>query len=162
MEIPLVPLLVGGIVIMSLISWAEDRLKDENKETVKHWKKDSPLRQAFKTFADFQYSLDISDKENNKKLREFHQNAKTIAKTVLRGKYKDKVKTKMDTEYGKLMKDLKDVKDKNEIMKTVNEYVEKMEEITPDKSDTYERVEEGHFQLGKPKGKPKGKSKKTT
>ena len=44
MEIPLVPLLVGGIVIMSLISWAEDRLKDENKETVKHWKKEQLIQ----------------------------------------------------------------------------------------------------------------------
>ena len=161
MEIPIIPILVGGVVIMSIISWAEDNLKDDKKKTLKHWNKDSPLRKAFKTVADFQYSLDISDEENNKKLREFHQNAKTIAKTVLKGKYKDKVRTKMDTEYDKLMKDLKGKKDKNDIMKTFAEYVDKMEEITPDKSGTYERVEEGHFQprrqdKGNPKGNPKG------
>ena len=65
MEIPLVPLLVGGVVIMTIISWAEDRLKDENKETVKHWKKDSPLRQAFKTVAELKFSKDISNETNN-------------------------------------------------------------------------------------------------
>ena len=33
MELPIIPLLIGGVVIMSIISWAEDHLKDNKKKT---------------------------------------------------------------------------------------------------------------------------------
>jgi len=142
MEIPIVPILIGGVVIMSIISWAEDNLKDDKKKTLKYWNKDSPLRRAFKTVADFQYSIDLSESENNRKLRDFHRNAQTVAKTILKTKYKGKVKPQVDNAYSQLRKDLSGMKDKNEILKTVNEYVAKVNGILPDNTSSPSRARE--------------------
>ena len=161
MEIPLVPLLVGGVVIMTIISWAEDRLKDENKETVKHWKKDSPLRQAFKTVAELKFSKDISNETNNDALRNFHKEIKGVAKTVLKGKFNKSVASGMDGNFEKFKKDIVGAKNEKEFMNTVDTYAKKMGEyIPPDKSTTFIKGVEGHFKLGK--GNPEGILKKDT
>ena len=133
MELPIIPLLIGGVVIMSIISWAEDHLKDKKKKTLKHWNKESPLRQAFKTVVNFQYDMDISDSENNKKLRNFHRNAQTVAKTMLKTKYKSKFKPKLDNAYNKLLQDTVGVKDKTEMF---NDYVAKVNDLLPDEASS--------------------------
>ena len=143
MEIPLVPLLVGGVIIMTIISWAEDRLKDENKETVKHWKKDSPLRQLFKTAVELKTGKDVSNEIYNKKIRKFHEQVKTFAEIAAQGALKGN-KTDIQKTLGKLEKDIKGIKTKKDLKTLFEDY----EEIL----NTYEKVEEGHFQLGKSKG----------
>ena len=150
MEIPLVPLLVGGVIIMTIISYMEDRLKDENKETVKHWKKDSPLRQLFKTAVELKTGKDVSNEIYNKKIRKFHEQVKTFAEIAAQGALKGN-KTDIQKTLGKLEKDIKGIKTKKDLKTLFEEY----EEIL----NTYEKAEEGHFKLGK--GNPEGILKKS-
>ena len=150
MEIPLVPLLVGGVIIMTIISYMEDRLKDENKETVKHWKKDSPLRQLFKTAVELKTGKDVSNEIYNKKIRKFHEQVKTFAEIAAQGALKGN-KTDIQKTLGKLEKDMKGIKTKKDLKTLFEEY----EEIL----NTYDELSVGHFKLGK--GNPEGILKKS-
>jgi len=157
MEIPLLPLLVGGVLIMALISYSEDRLDEsikdpENKKPLKYWNKESPLRNALKTAADLKLGIDMSDEDTKKKIIQINRDFKTLAKGVVKG---DIRKGTLDTHFKDFQKDLKGVKTEKQFLKTIEKHDRKIKSLIPkskSKSQTYERVEEGHFRLGKPKG----------
>ena len=160
MEIPILPLLVGGVLIMALISYSEDRLDEsikdpENKKVpLKYWNKESPLRNALKTAVDLKLGIDMSDEDTKKKIIQINRDFKTLAKGVVRG---DVRKGTLETHFKNFEKDLKSVKTEKQFLKTIEKHDRKIKSLIPktkskSKSQTYERVEEGHFRLGKPKG----------
>ena len=159
MDIPILPLLVGGVLIMALISYSEDRLDEsikdpENKEPLKYWETESPLRKAFKAAADWKLGIDMSDEDTKKKIIQINRDFKTLAKGVVRG---DVRKGTLETRFKDLQEDLEGVKTQKQLLKTIKEHDRKIKSLIPkskskSKSQTYERVEEGHFRLGKQKG----------
>ena len=159
MDIPILPLLVGGVLIMALISYSEDRLDEsikdpENKEPLKYWETESPLRKAFKAAADWKLGIDMSDEDTKKKIIQINRDFKTLAKGVVRG---DVRKGTLETRFKDLQEDLEGVKTEKQFLKTIEKHDRKIKSLIPktkskSKSQTYERVEEGHFRLGKPKG----------
>lgn len=153
MEIPLLPLLVGGVLIMALISYSEDRLDEsikdpENKEPLKYWRKESPFRNAIKTAAGWKLGIDLSDEDTKKKIIQINRDFKTLAKGVVRG---DVRKGTLETHFKNFEKDLKSVKTEKQFLNTIEKHDRKIKSLIP-KSQTYERVEKGPFRLGKPKG----------
>ena len=149
MELPIIPILIGGAVIMSIISWAEDNLKDDNKKTLKHWNKDSPARTIFKTVVKYKFDKNISDKGNNDNLRNIHKDLKTLAMRVLGRKFNKVMESGMDGNFETFMKDIVDVKNDDTFMKTLGNYAEKLEEyIPPDKSEAYKQLLNSKFSLG--------------
>ena len=113
------PLLVGGVIIMALISYSEDRLKDPNKETLKHWDKNSPLRNALKTAAQLKYGINISSEKNNEIIRDFNKELKTLGKGIVEGKYDKK---KVNSMLKELNADMKTVKNEKDLLKTIKKH----------------------------------------
>ena len=120
--LPIAVLTVGGIIIMSLISWAENRLKDDNKQTIKHWDIHSPAREAFKTLAELKYDIDISDPKYNDILRKGHTKVLNMTKGIAKSVYKREEQPTVNA-YEKLKGDIEGKKD---VMESLYNFVDKI------------------------------------